>query len=142
MENNIIRVFFKIYISLNSKRNVIDADMSIQLTIHTGFSNNLNSISIKPLATKSGDEKKRQPSFDRLNIYANVQSIRQAAGPDTESYLEKLRIEKEQKEKSAQAGNESFLSKYWIYIVPVMLIVFLSSIVNPEAAQGGGGGGR
>lgn len=120
--------------------------MALQLTINLGLNNNLNSISIKPWSGKqriggTGDSTRRHKN-DRVTVYASVQSIRQAAGPDTESYLEKLRIEREQKEKSAQSGNESFLSKYWIYIVPFVVIMFLMNIVNPEGGAPGGGAAR
>ena len=117
--------------------------MALQLTIHLGLNNNLNSISIKPWSA-SGKQRAAAAAAnknDRVTVYASVQSIRQAAGPDTESYLEKLRIEREQKEKQAQSGNESFLSKYWIYIVPFVIVMFLMNIVNPEAGGAGGGGG-
>lgn len=111
--------------------------MAFNLIIHTGLNNNLNSIAIKPCSSgKTGSR-----VLDRVSVFASVQSIRQASGPDTESYLEKLRIEKEQKEKQAQGGNESFLSKYWMYIVPFVIVMFLMNIVNPEAGGPGGGGG-
>lgn len=104
--------------------------MAFHLTINTGHNNNINSISITPMETK-------QRSIDsvplhRITVYASVQNIRPASAPDTESYLEKLRFEKEQKEKAAQGGNESFLSKYWMYIVPFVIVMFLMNIVNPE----------
>lgn len=112
--------------------------MSFQLNIHTGIDNNLNSISIKPWTTPLLTKQRKQSS-DRISVYANVQNMRPASVPDTESYLEKLRIEKEQKEKAAQGGNESFLSKYWMYIVPFVVVMFLMSIVNPEGGAAPGG---
>lgn len=135
-------------IKIAKKRNVIDANMSIQLSIYTGLNDNLNSISIKPRVLRPTLSKNKKPapistptSFDRIRIYANVQGMRAASAPDTDSYLEKLRLEREQKEKQAQGGNESFLSKYWMYIVPFVIIMFLMNIVNPEAGAAGGGGG-
>lgn len=119
--------------------------MAFQLNIHTGLNNNLNSISIKPWSAnnKRSSSSSADRNKDRMIVYASVQNMRPASGPDTESYLEKLRIEKEQKEKAAQGGNESFLSKYWMYIVPFVVVMFLMNIVNPEAGGApGGGGGR
>lgn len=120
-------------------RNVIQSNMALQLTIHTGLNNNLNSIAIKAWSTRGSTAEGAETKAlkDRVTLYATVQVIRSAQGPDTETYLEKLRIEKEQKEKSAQSGNESFLSKYWIYIVPFVIIMFLMNIVNPEAGAAG-----
>lgn len=127
-------------------RNLLQSGLTLNLTIYTGINNHLNSISIKtsssnPPPSISASRKSSSVSNDQLTIHAIIQNIKQAQQPDTESYLEKIRIEKEQKEKSAQSGNESFLSKYWIYIVPFVIIMFLMNIVNPEAAAGGGGGG-
>lgn len=119
-------------------RNLLESGLTLNLTIYTGMNNHLNSISIK---TSNGVSGLRKINNDELTIYATIQNIKQAQQPDTESYLEKIRIEKEQKEKSAQSGNESFLSKYWIYIVPFVIIMFLMNIVNPEAGAPGGAGG-
>lgn len=114
-------------------KNVIESGWILNLTVHSGASNRVNSISVRtsPLTTPL----KREP--DHLTIFVNVQSIKQGQQPDTETYLEKLRIEREHKEKGAQTENQSFLSKYWIYIVPFVIIMFLMSIVNPEAAAAG-----
>ena len=72
---------------------------------------------------------------DDLAIFASIQNIKQAYAPDTESYLEKVKKEIEQKEKGAQGGNESFLSKYWVYIASFLVIMLVMQMVNPEAGQ-------
>jgi hypothetical protein len=111
-------------------KNLLDSNFQMNLSLHTGVNNQLNSISIKTLKSNV------DASIDRinnLNIFASIQHIKTAQSPDTESYLEKVKKEIEQKEKGAQADNQSFLSKYWIYIVPFLIIMFLMNIVNPEA---------
>ena len=126
-------------------RSVLDARMRLNLTIYTGVNNYLNSISIKTWPAVA--DAKETASVKRtlgvnampnhLELFVCIQNIRQAMGPDTETYLDKVKKEMEQKEKSAQGGNESFLSKYWIYIVPVVIIMFLMNLANPEGAGGG-----
>jgi hypothetical protein len=125
-------------------KNVIDSNMRINLTIYTGINNFINSISIKSSPTLKGDKDsskslKKNDLPNHLNMFVYIQNIKTAVGPDTESYLEKVKKEMEQKEKSAQGGNESFLSKYWIYIVPVMIVMFLMNLANPEGGAAPGG---
>lgn len=120
-------------------KRVIESKMNVNLTIYSNLNNRVSAISVKtPLSIDS--HSKLAEKFDHLNIYASVQSMRQAISPDTEAYLEKIRKEMEQKEKAAQGGNESFFSKYWMYIVPFVVIILLSNMVNPEA--GGEGAAR
>ncbi|CAG7719768.1 unnamed protein product [Allacma fusca] len=57
--------------------------------------------------------------------------------PDTAPYLEKLEQERISKERGDDTrDNRSFLAKYWMYILPVVILVLLSGASNPE--EGGG----
>lgn len=59
------------------------------------------------------------------------------ASPDTASFVQKLEREKRAKQHGADADNRSFIAKYWMYIVPVVLFAVISSAVNPEAGAEG-----
>ncbi|XP_008543155.2 ER membrane protein complex subunit 10 [Microplitis demolitor] len=61
--------------------------------------------------------------------------------PDTASYILKVENEKAARERGETKDNRSFLAKYWMYIVPALIFVVLTSAANPDAAAGGGGGG-
>ena len=117
-------------------RNIIESKMIVNLTLYTGLNNRLNSLSIK---TSPASQTGTKENLNSLVVYAYIQNIKTALGPDTETYLEKIKKEVEQKEKGAQADNQSFLSKYWIYIVPFMIIMFLMNIMNPEGGAAPGG---
>ncbi|VEN39697.1 unnamed protein product [Callosobruchus maculatus] len=56
--------------------------------------------------------------------------------PDTASYIQKLEREREAKEKGEVKDNRSFLAKYWMYIVPLVIVMVVSSATNPDAQQG------
>jgi hypothetical protein len=57
--------------------------------------------------------------------------------PDTAPYLEKLEQERISKERGDDTrDNRSFLARYWMYILPVVILVLLSGASNPE--EGGG----
>ncbi|RNA35474.1 ER membrane complex subunit 10 [Brachionus plicatilis] len=113
-----------------------NAGFLLNLTLHTSINNELNSLSIK--ISQLGLKEKITSIPDHLTFFVSVQGIKQAQQPDTETHLEKIRLEKEQKEKGSQSENQSFFSKYWMYIVPFFVIMFLANIVNPEAAAAGG----
>ncbi|CAF0745760.1 unnamed protein product, partial [Brachionus calyciflorus] len=118
-------------------RNIADAGYRINMTLNTGVNNILNGLSLK--TTSLPLKKQNDQALEHITFLVNVQNIKLGQQPDTETYMEKIKIEKEQKEKGAQAENQSFLSKYWMYIVPFVVIMFLANIVNPEAAAAGGG---
>lgn len=75
-----------------------------------------------------------------FNTTINVLSQAPGALPDTHTYVQ--RLEKEKAEQAAGKGkdNRSFLAKYWMYIVPVVIFMLMTS-QQPEQGEGGGGGG-
>ncbi|KAL1492146.1 hypothetical protein ABEB36_012634 [Hypothenemus hampei] len=78
--------------------------------------------------------------LDKLKEFTTSVYVRHSetgAIPDTASYIQKLEREREAQEKGEVKDNRSFLAKYWMYIVPVVIIMVISSASNPEA-QGGG----
>ncbi len=100
-----------------------------------GATNRLTSISIRTKELTFAGKKSTKISLsdlEYLTMYIQVQGIRQGQTPETEAYLEKLKKEIESKEKTAQGGNESFLQKYWIYIVPGVIIMFLMNLVGQD----------
>lgn len=131
-------------------KTLLEANMRLNLTVYTGVNNQLNSIAVTVKTTpkinvnqvpeaapKKVSLDKRGPLANHLDLFVSIQNMRTAALPDTEIYLEKVKKEMESKEKGAQGGNESFLSKYWIYIVPFMIVMFLMNLANPEGGAPG-----
>ncbi|XP_040573813.1 ER membrane protein complex subunit 10 [Lepeophtheirus salmonis] len=57
--------------------------------------------------------------------------------PDTAAYIQKLEQEKLAKKRGDTKENASFISKYWMYIVPILIVVMMSSA---NANEGNGGG--
>ncbi|XP_063724230.1 ER membrane protein complex subunit 10-like [Symsagittifera roscoffensis] len=74
------------------------------------------------------------PIPDEFSTVVDYIAHSPSPAPDTQSFLDK--IKEEQREKLANPpDNRGFLQKYWMYILPAVLILFMNS-------QGGGGGGR
>lgn len=44
--------------------------------------------------------------------------------------------DREARDRGEVKDNRGFLAKYWMYIVPVVILVFLTSAGAPEAAAG------
>ncbi|ALC47001.1 CG32441 [Drosophila busckii] len=53
--------------------------------------------------------------------------------PDTGSFIQKF--EREAKERGEVRDNRGFFAKYWMYIVPVVLLVLISGATNQDAAK-------
>ncbi|XP_034239956.1 ER membrane protein complex subunit 10 isoform X2 [Thrips palmi] len=54
--------------------------------------------------------------------------------PDTATYIQKMERERDARERGDQKDNRSFIAKYWMYIVPLLIFVLLSSAGQPEGA--------
>ena len=53
--------------------------------------------------------------------------------PDTLTFVQKMEREAAERAKGQQADNRSFFAKYWMYIVPaVILLVMQSAAAPPE----------
>lgn len=80
------------------------------------------------------------PSANLTDWYTKVEISVSVAGPvpDTQSYIDKIKRDEREKAKGAQGDNRSFFSKYWMYIVPFVIMMFVMQSMDPQ--QGGGGG--
>lgn len=59
--------------------------------------------------------------------------------PDTASFIQKIEREREARERGEFKDNRGFLAKYWMYIVPVVILVLITSAANPEAQAAASG---
>lgn len=59
--------------------------------------------------------------------------------PDTASFIQKMDREREARDRGEVKDNRGFFAKYWIYIVPVAILLLLSG-ASPDPGAGGNGG--
>nr|CAD7574457.1 unnamed protein product [Timema californicum] len=78
------------------------------------------------------------PNSTQQESHTSSRSFQSSLRPDTATYVQKLEREREARERGDTKDNRSFLAKYWMYIVPVLIFVLLSGAANPEGAAGGG----
>ncbi|XP_022904239.1 ER membrane protein complex subunit 10 [Onthophagus taurus] len=119
-----------------------ESELTDLLSISLDYSGKVITVSMAVASTSACEG--AQVPLDYLKQFVTSVHIRHSEPgplPDTASYIEKLEREREAKEKGEVKDGRSFISKYWMYIVPVIIIMLISSANNPEAGNGGGGGG-
>lgn len=57
--------------------------------------------------------------------------------PDTASFIQKVEREREARDHGDPKDQRGFFAKYWMYIVPVAVIVLISGATSPEQGAGG-----
>lgn len=58
--------------------------------------------------------------------------------PDTASFIQKIEREREARDRGEVKDTRGFFAKYWMYIVPVAILVLVSGVTSPEAGGAGG----
>jgi ER membrane protein complex subunit 10 len=71
-----------------------------------------------------------------FNSVASLKAIEPAPVPDTANFIQKIEKEREARERGETKDNRSFFSKYWMYIVPAVILLLVSSVTNPPEAEG------
>jgi len=72
-----------------------------------------------------------------FNTSVNVVSLVTGPSPDTLTYIQRLEQEKAEKARGEQGDNRTFFSKYWMYIVPIVIFLFISGASGPEGQAAG-----
>lgn len=67
-----------------------------------------------------------------FSTVVSLKPIEQAPVPDTAGFIQKIEKEREARDRGETKDNRSFLSKYWMYIVPAVILLLISGITNPE----------
>lgn len=71
--------------------------------------------------------------LQEFSSVVSLKTIEPAPVPDTAGFIQKVEKEREARERGDVKDNRSFLSKYWMYIVPAVILLLISGITNPEA---------
>ena len=66
----------------------------------------------------------------------SAQQMETGPSPDTAAFIQKVEQEKLAQQRGETKDNRSFFAKYWMYIVPVVLVMAMSG-GNPEGGAGG-----
>lgn len=122
----------KVYVSTYVKAcALLESKLSETITLSVDHLGNIYGVGLR-LPVGQCNENKRFGSIPS-QFNTTIQVLQQTPGalPDTQTYVQ--RLEKEKAEQAAGKGkdNRSFLAKYWMYIVPVVIFMLMTS-QNPE----------
>lgn len=129
--------------------NLVQSGLSETFIVHLDWRNKVVGVSISA-GSHSSDNRKRSHS-DKLSssLNENIDPLNSAVGfkskvlvqpmemgpqPDTAAFIQRMEQEKLAKERGETKDNRSFFAKYWMYIIPVVLFLAMSS-ANPEAQR-------
>ncbi|XP_054084882.1 ER membrane protein complex subunit 10 isoform X1 [Zeugodacus cucurbitae] len=73
--------------------------------------------------------------LEDFNTDVLIRHTEMAPFPDTTSFIQKLEREREARERGDVRDNRGFFAKYWMYIVPVVLLVFISGATNQDNSK-------
>ena len=62
----------------------------------------------------------------------STQQMESGPAPDTAAFIQRMEENKRKEEKGEVKDNRSFLAKYWMYIVPVVLFMALNGAAAPQ----------
>lgn len=73
-----------------------------------------------------------------LNFRTKVvtQMMENGPVPDTAAFIQRMEEDKRKAEKGEVKDNRSFLAKYWMYIIPVVLFMAVNGAAGPEGGAG------
>jgi len=132
VSNNLIGEAVTSYRSAHHACNLIDTGLSDLFTIQLDWRHKLVSIH---LATPNLQNKIPLTAVAGFKSKVYVQHMESGPTPDTSSFIQRIEEEKLAKQRGDTTDNRSFFTKYWMYIIPFVLVLVMSG-------GGGDGGGR
>jgi len=123
---------------------LFDASLNDRVTIHLGQGADVIGISLLAFppnhgcSIRSPDDVDENLVADRLMQWSTevgVSHMTQGPAPDTLTFVQKMEREAAERAKGQQADNRSFFAKYWMYIVPAVILLVMQSAAAP--AEGG-----
>ncbi|KAF4526160.1 hypothetical protein B566_EDAN008196 [Ephemera danica] len=116
---------------------LFDSQLSDILTVSLDSSGNPVSIN-QATSLSMTEEPISEHKLQQFNTTVFVKHMEQGPTPDTAAYIQKIEQEKMARDRGETKDNRSFFAKYWMYIVPVVIFVLISSATNPEAGAAAG----
>lgn len=109
--------------------------MTDSIAIHVDAAGNPQSLSIAtPAKCKPSTKKKK---ITKVKTHATIKR----GDPGPVPFLDTVIAEAKKRQQNGDEENKGFLQKYWMYILPVYLIILLNSVGGDEGGAGGGEAG-
>ncbi|XP_046665611.1 ER membrane protein complex subunit 10-like isoform X1 [Homalodisca vitripennis] len=116
---------------------LVESYLSDSVTVSVDYAGTVIAVTLSPTISVCEGHPVNTADLRNFNTVLQFRHMEQGPMPDTAAYIQKLEREREARERGDVKDNRSFLAKYWIYIVPVVIFAVLSGASTPEA-----GGGR
>ncbi|KAM3172078.1 hypothetical protein ACTXT7_015292 [Hymenolepis weldensis] len=134
----VIRAYTKpnsfVLMSSCQARHLLASNGKLALILSIDASGSPIAISAVARSQSLTDEPGSLTSLSQISTKVSFQKPALAIGPDTQEYLAKIEKLREEKLRQEQGDNRSFFSKYWMYIVPIVIFVMFLKAGDPNAA--------
>ena len=116
--------------SFTSACSLVESGMVDIISLQTDHKGKVMSLSL------SGGSRTSSPGLrDTFKTKIVTNGMEPGPVPDTAAFIQRLEEEKRRKEKGEVPDNRSFLAKYWMYIVPVVLFMAINGAAAPEGGS-------
>lgn len=116
---------------------LVQAQLNDQITITFDHTNAVVGINHKPIdamgETCGTIRDSELEQMEEFNTMVSLKTIELAPIPDTASFIQKVEQERDQRERGETKDNRSFIAKYWMYIVPCVILLLISGVTNPDS---------
>ncbi|XP_054734065.1 ER membrane protein complex subunit 10 [Anastrepha obliqua] len=126
----------KVFFSATRACNLMEAQLNDVLWVSVDNSGYVNAITILTSGSqKCFNEEISTFGLEDFNTDVLIRHTEMAPFPDTTSFIQKVEREREARERGESRDNRGFFAKYWMYIVPVGLLLFISGATNQDASK-------
>ncbi|XP_023221554.1 ER membrane protein complex subunit 10-like [Centruroides sculpturatus] len=109
-----------------------ESNLSDSITLTIDQAGNLLGVAITGKTSQCKDISLPDSRLSTFNTTVTIISPMNGPAPDTQTYIQRLEQEKAEKARGEQGDNRSFLAKYWMYIVPLLIFLLISGASGPE----------